>query len=214
MIGRILRGGTAAVALFTATAVAPLTAEATSFAPLTIEQFTDASTWIVEGEVQRVWTDIDDRGLVWTHSEVTLSTVHKGPSVPVSLVVDSLGGRVGDYVTHVPGQAVFSQGESVFLFLDDTGDHVVPVAKFQGKFTLRRATGETRQHAMTWHPNPSERFDHRFLPHPEAEHRLYLDDLRERVQQRLDRGWDGQPIPGISAERLQLINTLERRMPR
>ncbi len=188
MIGRILRGGAAAVALLVTTAVAPPSAEATSFAPLTIEQFTDASTWIVEGEVQRIWTDIDDRGLVWTHSEVALSTVHKGLSVPDSLVVDSLGGRVGDYVTHVPGQAVFSQGESVFLFLDATGDHLVPVSKFLGKFTLRRATGETRQHAMNWHPSPGEIFDHRFLPHPAPEHRLYADDLRERVQQRLDRG--------------------------
>ncbi len=213
MIGRILRRGTVAIALFVATAVAPSIAQATTFAPLTIEQVTDGATWIVEGEVQRVWAEIDDRGLVWTRSEIALSTIHKGPASPGSLVVDSLGGQIGDYSTHVPGQAVFSEGESVFLFLDAIEDRVVPVSKFKGKFTLRRATGETRQHAMTWHPNPSERFDHRFLPHPAPEHRLYVDDLRERVQQQLDTGWNGQPIPGISLERLQQLNTLQRRTP-
>jgi hypothetical protein len=67
---------------------------------------------------------------------------------------------------------------------------------------------------MTWHPTNGRVFDARFLPHPAPERRVYLDDLVDRVQQRLDKGWDGKPITGISAVELKKINTLDRRMPR
>ena len=39
-----------------------------------------------------------------------------------------------------------------------------------------------------------------------------LDDLLEQVQARLDAGWDGKAIPGISNDNLHEINTLDRRM--
>ena len=39
-----------------------------------------------------------------------------------------------------------------------------------------------------------------------------LDDLLEQVQARLDAGWDGKAIPGISNDKLHEINTLDRRM--
>jgi len=58
---RIARSGLVGIALWCATAsLLPQEAEATSFADLSIEQFTDASTWIVEGRVTRVWTELDD----------------------------------------------------------------------------------------------------------------------------------------------------------
>lgn len=212
---RPLRTAIGAIALLVATTFASPAARATTFAELSIEQFTDASTWIVEGTVQEVWTELDtERMLVWTRARIALSSVHKGPGNPTELIVDSLGGAVGDFSVYVPGQAQFSEGEDVFLFLDQLGERVVPVSKFLGKYTIRRATGETRPHVMTWHGNARDRFDARFLPHPAPEHRQYLDDLRERVQQRLDTGWDGQPIPGISSDRLIQINSVERRMPR
>lgn len=215
MTGRILRGGAAAILLLLASSMAPETASATTFANLSIEQFTDASTWIVEGNVTRVWTEADtERGYIWTRAEVQLSSVHKGPSAPKTIVVDSLGGEHDGIVMTVPGQAVFSTGESVFLFLDEVGDRKVPVSKFQGKLTVRRAPGERISHAMRWHASDTESYDHRFLPHPPADQRIYLDSLREQVQRRLDVGWDGQPVPGLSRERLQQVNTLERRLPR
>lgn len=215
MTGRILRGGAAALMLLLATSLTPEPASATTFAELTVEQFTDASTWIVEGEVVRVWTETDEaRGYVWTKAQVKVDDVHKGPSVPRTIVVDSLGGTDQGITMTVPGQAVFSPGESVFLFLDQIGERIVPVSKFQGKLTIRRAPGERRSHAMRWHPSATEAFDHRFLPHPPAEQRVYLDTLRAQVQARLDVGWDGKPIPGLSRDRLEQINQLERRLPR
>lgn len=214
MAGRILRGGAAALLLLLATAIAPAPAQATTFAPLTIEQFTDASTWIVEGEVARVWTEPGTKGSIWTRAEVRLSEVHKGPSVPETLVVDSLGGEHDGVVMVVPGQALFSVGEKVFLFLDQRGERIMPVSMFLGKLTVRRAPGERRTYGRRWHPGSNERFDHRFLPHPPVDERLYLDTLREQVQTRLDTGWDGKPIPGISIERLRDVNAIDRRLPR
>ncbi|MEZ4239249.1 MAG: hypothetical protein R3F59_24465 [Myxococcota bacterium] len=216
MTGRFFAGGCLGLALAVATALVPVEADATSFAPMSIEQFTDASTWIVEGQVEEVWTELDaESGLVWTRARVHVTETHKGPSRPDELIVDSAGGTFGAYEMNIPGRAQFSVGEDIFVFLDEVaGGRLVPVSSFEGKYTIRRAPGETRQHVMTWQGITGDVYDARFLPHPSPEHRLYLDDLRAEVQERLDHGWDGQPIPGLSVDRLRTINTIERRLPR
>lgn len=212
MTGRFLAGAATGIALLVATAVG--SAHATTFAEMTIEQFTDASTYIVEGRVQEVWTELDERSsLVWTRARVAVTATYKGPDAPVELIVDSAGGRVGDYELYIPGMAVFSEGEDVFLFLAENGQRLVPVSKFQGKYTVRRANGETRQHVMNWHTKRGEQFDARFLPHPAPEHRLFLDDLRAQVQDRLTVGWDGKAVPGMSLEQLRAVNAPERLHP-
>jgi hypothetical protein len=194
-------------------AVASAPARATSFAPLTTEQMTDAATWIVEGQVTAVWTELDDTtGYVWTRAQLALTDVHKGPSDPSTLVVASLGGTYGATTTEVPGEAVFSVGEDVFLFLDEVrGERLVPIAKFLGKYTVRRAPGDTRPNVTHTQPVAGVPYDARFLPHPPPAERVYLDDLRAQVGGRLDRGWDGQPIPGADHTKLATINTPERR---
>lgn len=202
----------AAVAL----AVAPLDeARATSFAELTTEQFTDASDYIVRGVVQEVWTELDNRGRVWTRARVQVSETLKGRDVPAEIVIDSMGGTYGDVTLEIEGRAVFSEQEELLVFLTETTDgRLVPVSKFLGKYTIRRAPGETRHHVMQYHPRAGLRFDARFLPHPPPEDRVYLDDLVSRIRDRVERGWDGQPVPGIRLDRLERINTPDRRMPR
>lgn len=189
-------------------------AHATTLADLTVDQMTDASTYIVEGKVLDVWTEIDpDRGLVWTKARVEITDTLKGPDRPEQLVVSSLGGEYGDYEVYIPAQAVFSPEEDVFLFLGEQGDKLSPISMFEGKYTIRRAPGETRSYVRTWHTSRGERFDARFLPHPAATDRVYLDDLRAQVEDQLARGWDGKPIPTITAQHLAEINTPERRKP-
>jgi hypothetical protein len=189
-------------------------AHATSLANLTTEQMTDAATWIVEGHVTRVWTELDDTtGRVWTRADVTVTDVWKGPSDPVSLVVDSAGGTYGATTTTIASQAVFSVEEDVLLFLDEVRDgRLVPIAKFLGKYTIRRAPGDTRPNVMHTQPTPGIPYDARFLPHPAPEDRVYLDDLRAQVQDRLAIGWQGEDIPGATREHLAAINTPERRL--
>jgi hypothetical protein len=214
MAGGSVRRVVGGFALVLALALGSPDARATTLAPLTVEQVTDASTYIVEGRVEEIWTEIDTNdGKIWTRARVTVSEVLKGPDRPTTLVVDTPGGRYGDIEMYVPSSAVFSAGEDVFLFLHRGSTRITPVGMFQGKYTIRRAPGETRQHAMTWMSSRSTPFDARFLPHPAPADRVYLDDLREQVEHRLDVGWDGQPIPGLSAERLQQLNTLEARSP-
>ncbi len=211
---RIAGSGLLGIALMCATVglSTPQHANATSFAHLTVDQFTDASTWIVEGRVTRVWSELDpeDAHKVWTRAEVEVDAVHKGPGTPERIVIDSLGGRYGDTFLAISGRAVFSPGERLFAFLDtvDQGRRLTPVSMFQGKLTVRRAAGETRKHVLQVHPksSPDYEFDHRFLPHPPPEQRIYLDDLRAKVLARVQVGWDGQPIPGISNEKLAEIN--------
>ncbi len=191
------------------------TAEATSLAELTVEQKTDASTYIVRGQVESIWSELDERGHVWTRALVDVSEVLKGPDQPDVLVVDTPGGKIGAEEVSIHLAARFSEGEEVLLFLAevDFGRRLAPVAMAMGKYTVRRAPGETRHHLMQW-SRSQEAYDHRFLPHPPAAERVYLDDLLDRVSQRLATGWEGDAIPGIAPERLIEINKPERRFRR
>lgn len=196
-------------------AVAPPSAHATTLAELSVEQLTDASTWIARGTITEVWTEVDDRDRVWTRARLDVSRVLKGPSSPDELILDSLGGVHTDgRVTIVHAAARYSPEEEVIVFLDEIrhGTRLAPVGMFLGKYTIRRAPGDDRQHVQRWHGKTLEHYDGRFLPHPAAERRVYLDDLMSRVESRLDTGWDGQPIPGLSATELEKINAPERRI--
>jgi hypothetical protein len=201
---------TAAIAFVTAQVLGAAPAQATTFAPLTIEQLTDGSLYVVEGKVLEVWTELDaERMLVWTRARVEVSRTYKGPDSPTELVVDSLGGAYGDFQVSVPAMAVFSVDEDVFLFLDQLGSgRLVPASKFLGKYTVRRAPGEIDRYVRQWEGKVGEVYDARFLPHPEPSARLSLSELEQRVEDRVTSGWDGVPIPGVSAARLSEINAV------
>src|SRR5262245_3132716 len=216
MWGRLWRTSLAALAVAIVTAIAGgVPAHATTVAPLTIEQMADGATWIVEGTITEVWTEIDaETGSVWTRATLDVSDVLKGPYDASALVIDSLGGTSGAVTTTMSGRAQYSEGEEIFVFLDVVrGDRLVPVAKAMGKYIVRRAPGETRKYVMTWGGEDAYMpYDARFLPHPAPESRLYLDDLRSRVVARLSQPWDGAALPGIDHARLAEINAPGRRL--
>ncbi len=210
MTSRFIKNVVLAFALASVgTFVAPATdAMATSLAPLTVEQMTDVSDYVLRGEVTEVWTEIGDNGRVWTRARVSVNEILKGPDAPTEVIVDSMGGTVAGHTTTVSGQAVFSEHEDLIAFLSlQQSGRLVPVAKFLGKFSVRRAPNSDRSHVMQWHPNNNWEFDARFLPHPAPEKREYLDDLLTRVNARVAAGWDGQPIPGASTAKLEKVNT-------
>ncbi|MBN2798810.1 MAG: hypothetical protein JXX28_06630 [Deltaproteobacteria bacterium] len=199
-----------------ALALAPLTApwlsepaQASALAELSENDLTDASTWIVRGEVTRVWVERDAvTGHLWTRSELAVQRVFKGPGDPATLIVDTLGGTLDGETMEVMQAPRWSVGEEVFLFLDQLeSGRLSTLGLFLGKFSVRRAPGDTRPYALRWHGRTGERYDARFIPHPPEGRRIYLDELEERVSLRLDTGWDGRDIPGLSRERLQTINT-------
>ena len=207
---RIIRNVSLAVALaFAGTAGISHQAKASDFAPVTMEQMVDASTMIVRGTVQRVWSEKDERGLIWTRAEIKVTETFKGRA-PALLIVDSLGGTVGDHHASVWGTTRFSANEDTFIFVEhlDNGRYAT-FGMFNGKFTIRRAARDTELHLMKWHGTPAEPFDHRFLPYPAPEKRVYLSDFVERVEARVKAGWDGTPVPGVSMEALRKINVTD-----
>lgn len=207
---RILAGTLIAGSL----ALAAPVAQASTIAELSIEQMTDVSTWIVRGKVVDTWTELDDRGYVWTRARVQVDQAFKGLSPKSEVIVDSLGGTWGDVTTDVPGRAEFSKGEEMLVFLAEIGKdaRLVPVAKFHGKLSIRRAPGESRSYGMRWHPDRAITFDARFLPHPAPASRIYIDDVEKRILSRLESGWDGEDVPGIRREDIQKINARAKRL--
>jgi len=194
---------------------APSTAQATTFVPLSTENLADVSTAIVEGTVTSVRAELDAKDRVWTVATVDVARRVKGADVADTIDVWSLGGSIGLYTTHIEGQAVFSEGEHLLVFLHEgEAGKYVPVGKFLGKLTFRRAPDEAREHLMRWHPRPEWSFDHRFLPHPAPERRVFAEDFIQGVQDHLAAPWDGQAIPGVSSDLLQRVNTPENRSAR
>lgn len=193
---------------------APTPAHATTLAPLSIEQLTDASTHIVLGTVVESWAQLDERGVPWTFALVEVKDHLKGPALPEQFMVETPGGFVNGAYHDVPSAARFSTGEEVFLFAAAIrrGTSLSPTGWTMGKYSVRRAPGDEEPYLTTWvDHNSSLAFDHRFIPHPPQERRVYLSDMVERVEKRLASGWDGVHIPGISDEDLAEINTPERR---
>lgn len=214
MLSRMLRAGALALLMSSITSLLSSEAQASVLADLSVEDRSVGATFIIEGEVQTIWTEMDEKGRIWTRARVRVDDQLKGEDLPGEVVVDSMGGRFGDYSLTVVGQAVFSQGEKVFLFLDEVqnGSRLVPLGKFLGKYTIRRAPGETRHHVLNWHARGgASTFDHRFIPHPSPTRRFYLSDLRQTVAETLETGWMGQEIPGLSPVQLEQRNTAARR---
>lgn len=207
-----------AVALGTAavTFAPSQSAHAAVFAEMSLDQFTDASAVIVQGTVREVWTELDDAGNVWTRARVKVVRTLKGVNVEDEVIVDSLGGVHEGRAYIVHGQAKFAVGEEAIFFLSPGGRgqaRLVPVAKFLGVRIVRRAPGERRRYTTTWQGKSGEtEFDYRFIPHPPADARVYVDDLIESIEARLDVGWDGTPVPGLSEEKLIELNTPARRL--
>lgn len=190
-------------------------AHATSIAAFTQDQMVDASTYIVRGKVTNLWTEEDDHGMVWTRASVEVSHTYKGPDNPGYLVVDTYGGTVGDLTERVPSAARFAPGENVLLFLTpvDFGRRLTPIGMFRGKFTIRRAPGDT-QPIVQRLATDDRTFKPQFFPYPKPGKRVYLNDFIARVQTRLAHGWDGKAFPGLTNDQLRAINTPERRKVR
>jgi hypothetical protein len=111
------------------------------------DQLAGFSSAIVAGRVTSIGTGRDPRTTA-THTYVTVAVdrVLKGDIAEREIVVKQLGGRIGDEVSLVFGQAEFAVGENVLLFLEvrPRDRTLYTTALWQGKWTIGRdaATGE------------------------------------------------------------------------
>ena len=185
-------------------------AEATSMIVLSQDQMVDASTSIIHGVITEVWTEEDTKGVVWTRAQVEVTETYKGDRTMKSYIVDQIGGRFGGNSTGMAGTARFSVGEDAVFFLETLGNgRTTTVGLSQGKFTTRMDPYSQLKVVTRYAPPASQTYDHRFIPLPKGDERVFLDDFVDRIQTRVEQGWDGKAIPGVSMERLRTINTIE-----
>ena len=190
-------------------ALVPGVAQATTLAKLSTDQLTDAAEIIVRGEVIDTWTEVDANGLVWTRAMVEVQQTLKGPEQE-TLVISQAGGEYGGTRTVVVGVGRFSVGEDAVFFVSPRGEgRLQLVGMYQGKFTVRQDPYSRQLIVQRGTLDIQRAYDHRFLPLPPADQRLGLDALLDQVQDRVELGWDGQPIPGVSSDRLARINHLQ-----
>jgi len=182
-------------------------ANATTLVKLSTEQMTDASDYIVRGTVQAITAGTDERGHIWTHVTIDVDERLKGPMGLQTLTVDVQGGTMGARATVVPLSPRFAIGESVLAFAEILESGVTTVTgMMQGKYTVRIAPEDGREMLVRFAPRQDRDYDPRFIPHPQPNERVYLNDLSESVRARKATGWDGLLIPGKSIERLKAMH--------
>lgn len=188
------------------------TAAATTVAPLSVEQVTDASDLIVRGTVEESWVDPDGNGRLYTRVLVQVTEVLKGGAdVGDYVTVESPGGTLDGQSLGVPGAPRYSLGEDTLLFLTDKPARGVygTVGLTLGKYTVRPDPRDGTPLAVHFSARPDQVYDARFIPFPPVAERVTLRTFEARVRARVAAGWDGKPIPGISAEQLRAINTVQ-----
>lgn len=200
----------AIVATLAVATVAP--AHATTVAPLSVEQMVDASDLVVRGSVESVWVEEDAKGRIWTRASIRVLETMKGSAdVDDFVTVEAAGGVIGAEVMLVPGSARYSVGEEAVLFLTDKPSRGVfgTVAMGLGKYTVRPDPRDGNPILVQFMLSQEKPYDARFLPTPPVEERVSLDAMESRIRARAELGWDGKPIPGLSAERLRAMNKLQ-----
>lgn len=184
--------------------------QATTMVKLSTNQMVDASDTVVRGTITEVWTEEDARGIVWTRAQLEVSEVYKGKNTKNSYVIDQMGGQFGGNTTTVAGRAQFSPGEEGVFFLEQfRSGRITTVGLSQGKFTLRLDPYSREMIVQRFATSTETGYDHRFIPLPAEKDRVFLVDLVDTIEKRVVAGWDGEPIPGASPERLERINRKE-----
>jgi hypothetical protein len=196
-----------AALLATCFAGAGTVANATTMVQLSTPQMVDAATSIVRGTITEVWTEEDDKGIVWTRAQLEVSKTYKGDSTKNAYIIDQMGGQFGGNISSVLSAARFSAGEEGVFFLEHLGSgRTTTVGLSQGKFTLRLDPYSAQTIVQRFVPPIEQAYDHRFIPLPTEAKRVFLIDLEETIENRVAAGWDGKAIPGVSLDRLQRIN--------
>lgn len=112
--------------------------EATTAIMLSDGELAVHSRLIVSGRVISVISHSDSSGqMVWTYVEVRTDHVLKGALHERTIVLKQLGGAAGESGVRVVGQAGFTPGERVLLYLNTGADGSLHVAHgFMGKFSV------------------------------------------------------------------------------
>ena len=183
-------------------------AEATTMVPLSMDQIVDLSSTVVRGKVTNVWTEPDSTThTVWTYAQVEVEKVFKGNPTTDILVVEQPGGVWGTTETLVESVARFSVGEEGYFFVEELNSgRSVTAGMYQGKYNIIFDPYSRQELAVRFAVDPRRDYDHRFIPLPPKKNRVSVQDFELTIEESVSNGWDGQPIPGVSMEKLEKIN--------
>ena len=183
-------------------------AEATTMVPLSMDQIVDLSSTVVRGKVTNVWTEPDSTThTVWTYAQVEVEKVFKGNPTTDILVVEQPGGVWGTTETLVESVARFSVGEEGYFFVEQLNSgRSVTAGMYQGKYNIIFDPYSRQELAVRFAVDPRRDYDHRFIPLPPQKNRVSVQDFELTIEESVNNGWDGQPIPGVSMEKLEKIN--------
>lgn len=145
-------------------ALLPSAARATTVIAPSFDRMVDTSDYIVRATVKSVtseWRENPDKPAeryIGSRVELEVIEVIKGKP-PVPLVLDLVGGRVGDKELTVQGAPKFIPGQETILFVKGNGRRIVPlVGMMHGKYNVRRdkLTGRAEVLRTSGHPLYSE----------------------------------------------------------
>jgi hypothetical protein len=109
---------------------------ATTVLRFSLEDLVKRSQFIVVGKVtgeRTYWTA--DRKMILTDHSIEVNESIKGQASR-SIVVTTVGGRMGDTELYVAGMPAFQKGEDAVVFVEQTGAYRTVVGLGQGKFTV------------------------------------------------------------------------------
>jgi hypothetical protein len=134
----------AAAAVVALVAAAP--AGATTLAPWTLQDFVANAHSAVTGTVTAVDVRLNkEDNHIHTYVTVDIDEQVAGASIPDPLVIDHLGGRVGNKLSVLEGAPVFRKGEQIFLFVEKVDETYRTLGFFQGKYVLETDPETGRQ---------------------------------------------------------------------
>ena len=120
---------------------APIAARATTIRPMSLRELTRSSSTIAVAQATRVWSQwTPDHRLIYTYTEFSVKQALKG-SPSSTIVVQQLGGSVGDVKMTVAGVEHWRSGDETVLFLNPNqsgnGTYLV-TGLLQGDFRVSR----------------------------------------------------------------------------
>ena len=146
IIMRTLRN-TAVICIMLITALFACDAYATTMIRQTVGEMSNAADSIIVGKVVKTVSEWNlTRTTIMTYTTIEVTDEVKGVGSPKTVVIESLGGIVGDIGQNVGGSAEYQVGEEVLVFVDDNAGRPRTVGMMQGKYDIvtDSATGEKR----------------------------------------------------------------------
>lgn len=113
-----------------------------------IESMTKEASLIVRSKVESIVSKWDQsKTIIKTYTKLRPELVLKGSNSTEFITIETLGGEIGDEGLRVTGEARFTKGEDVLVFLRKdkkiTNEEFIVVGMTQGKFTILK-TSDTK----------------------------------------------------------------------